>query len=66
MPIAIVNIGGVRGEDIFFADVDPNQTGGRGVRVEMSTDTLLPALVQELRQPGPWSVPRASADTAPF
>ncbi|KAK4242457.1 DHS-like NAD/FAD-binding domain-containing protein [Achaetomium macrosporum] len=66
MPIAIVNIGGVRGEDIFFADLDPNQNGDQGVRVEMSTDTLLPALVQELRQPGIRTVSRGSADAAPF
>jgi NAD-dependent SIR2 family protein deacetylase len=52
MPIAIVNIGGVRGEDVFFADLEPGQPGGQGVRVEMSTDSLLPALVQELRRPG--------------
>lgn len=52
MPIAIVNIGGVRGEDVFFADLDPDQPGSRGVRVELSTDKLLPALVQELQQPG--------------
>lgn len=51
MPIAIVNIGGVRGEDLFFAGLDPGQTGGQGVRVEMSTDSLLPALAQALRQP---------------
>jgi NAD-dependent SIR2 family protein deacetylase len=51
MPIAIVNIGGVRGEDVFFADLEPGQPGGQGVRVEMSTDSLLPALVQELRRP---------------
>jgi NAD-dependent SIR2 family protein deacetylase len=52
MPIAIVNIGGVRGEDVFFADLEPGQPGGQGVRVEMSTDSLLPALVEELRRPG--------------
>lgn len=51
MPIAIVNIGGVRAEDIFFRDLDPDQRGDQGVRVEMSTDSLLPALVAELRQP---------------
>ncbi|KAL2129424.1 hypothetical protein VTI74DRAFT_7818 [Chaetomium olivicolor] len=64
MPIAIVNIGGVRGEDVFFADLDPDQKGGRGVRVEMSTDSLLPALVEELRQPAFRS--RCLTDTAPF
>jgi hypothetical protein len=50
MPVAIVNIGGVRGEDVFFANSDASQRGSQGVRVEMSTDSLLPALVQELRQ----------------
>jgi NAD-dependent SIR2 family protein deacetylase len=61
MPIGIVNIGGVRGEDIFFADLDPDQTGGQGVRVEMSTDSLLPALAHELRQPA-FRRPAAAAD----
>ncbi|KAL1837483.1 hypothetical protein VTJ49DRAFT_3744 [Mycothermus thermophilus] len=50
MPIAIVNMGGVRGEEAFFADLDPNQTGAHGVRVDMSTDVVLPALVKELQQ----------------
>ncbi|KAI1202665.1 silencing information regulator [Nemania serpens] len=49
-PIAIVNLGGVRGEDALFADIDPNQTGDLGARVEMSTDELLPALVEQLRR----------------
>jgi NAD-dependent SIR2 family protein deacetylase len=61
MPIGIVNIGGVRGEDIFFANLDPGQTGGQGVRVEMSTDSLLPALAHELRQPA-FRRPAAAAD----
>ncbi|KAK3682706.1 SIR2 family histone deacetylase-like protein [Podospora appendiculata] len=50
MPIAIVNIGGVRGESAFFADLDPQQSGAQGVRVEMSTESLLPTLVDELRR----------------
>lgn len=50
IPIAIVNIGGVRGEETFFADLDPLEKGMRGARVEMSTDVLLPALVEQLRQ----------------
>ncbi|CAM1502928.1 Fc.00g077040.m01.CDS01 [Cosmosporella sp. VM-42] len=49
MPLAIVNIGGVRGEDKFFTELDPNQQGEQGVRVELSTDELLPALVSQLR-----------------
>ncbi|KAL2159585.1 hypothetical protein VTH06DRAFT_2154 [Thermothelomyces fergusii] len=50
MPIAIVNMGGVRAEEALFAGLDPDQTGAQGVRLDMSTDTLLPALVRELRQ----------------
>ncbi|KAJ9132197.1 SIR2 family histone deacetylase-like protein [Coniochaeta hoffmannii] len=50
MPIAIVNVGGVRGEDAFFAELDPRQTGAQGVRVELSTQELLPALVDVLQQ----------------
>jgi len=65
MPIAIVNIGGVRGEDVFFAKLDPDQTGGQGARLEMSTDNLLPALVEQLQQPLLRSV-EASPEGASF
>ncbi|KAK4639672.1 hypothetical protein QC761_710430 [Podospora bellae-mahoneyi] len=51
MPIAVINMGGVRGEEAFFTDLDPNQTGGQGVRTEISTESLLPALVQAMRKP---------------
>lgn len=50
IPIAAVNLGGVRGEDTLFADLDPLQDGAQGARVEMSTDLLLPELVKELRR----------------
>ncbi|KAI1096495.1 DHS-like NAD/FAD-binding domain-containing protein [Rostrohypoxylon terebratum] len=50
IPIAMINLGGVRGEDAFFADLDPSQEGGQGVRIELSLDELLPALVEQLRQ----------------
>ncbi|KAH6654583.1 DHS-like NAD/FAD-binding domain-containing protein [Truncatella angustata] len=50
LPIAIVNLGGVRGEETFFADLDPLQKGAQGARVELSTDELLPRLVEGLRQ----------------
>jgi NAD-dependent SIR2 family protein deacetylase len=52
MPIAIINMGGVRGEDHFFTDLDPHQKGEQGVRVDLSTDQLLPGLVSRLRQAG--------------
>ncbi|ROT35889.1 Sir2 family protein [Sodiomyces alkalinus F11] len=50
IPIAIVNMGGVRGEDQLYSTVDWTQAGEQRVRVEFSTDTLLPALVDQLRQ----------------
>ncbi|KAK0630653.1 SIR2 family histone deacetylase-like protein [Bombardia bombarda] len=56
MPIAIVNMGGVRGEDILAAELDPQQSGAQGVRVEMSTESLLPTLVEELRRSKPKGV----------
>ncbi|CAK7215701.1 hypothetical protein SCUCBS95973_002567 [Sporothrix curviconia] len=53
MPIAIVNMGGVRGEDVFFAELDGRQPGSEGVRIEMPTDTVLPPLVEELHRIAP-------------
>jgi NAD-dependent SIR2 family protein deacetylase len=50
MPIAIVNVGGVRGEEAFFTGLDQRQTGAQGVRVELSTQELLPTLVEALQQ----------------
>ncbi|GKT53712.1 sir2 family protein [Colletotrichum tofieldiae] len=50
MPIAIVNTGGVRGEDQISAALDPESTGALGVRTEVSTDVVLPALVERLQQ----------------
>ncbi|KZL69026.1 sir2 family protein [Colletotrichum incanum] len=50
MPIAIVNTGGVRGEDQISAVLDPDPTGALGVRTEVSTDVVLPALVERLQQ----------------
>lgn len=57
MPIAIINIGSVRGEESFFANADPRQAGERGVRAELSTQDLLPALVEALQQRSPKIVP---------
>ncbi|ETS80481.1 hypothetical protein PFICI_08010 [Pestalotiopsis fici W106-1] len=50
IPVGIVNLGGVRGEEALCADLDPLQNGTRGFRVEMSTDLLLPEVVKELKQ----------------
>ncbi|KAL8294275.1 hypothetical protein RB597_007994 [Gaeumannomyces tritici] len=59
MPLAIVNIGGVRGEDAFFIDIDAQHTGRDAVRVEISTEVILPAVVEALGRP-------SKADDAPF
>ncbi|KAH8815804.1 DHS-like NAD/FAD-binding domain-containing protein [Xylogone sp. PMI_703] len=48
MPIAIMNLGGVRGEEVFFQKLPPAQKGEFGVRVEMATDKVLPGLVAQL------------------
>ncbi|KAL1875902.1 hypothetical protein VTK73DRAFT_9757 [Phialemonium thermophilum] len=50
MPIALVNIGGVRGEELFFSGLDPDQNGAQGLRVEASTQELLPAVVEEIQR----------------
>lgn len=53
MPIAVVNMGGVRGEDVFFSELDDSKAGAGGVRVEMPTDAVLPPLVDELHRLAP-------------
>ncbi|KAK3191742.1 hypothetical protein K4F52_002166 [Lecanicillium sp. MT-2017a] len=50
MPISIVNMGGVRGEDVLLGGLNPNQAGEQGVRTELLTNELLPVLVRELRK----------------
>jgi NAD-dependent deacetylase sirtuin 4 len=51
MPIGILNIGGVRGEEAFFADVDEGDTRGRGaVRVSVSAEEVLPRVVEILNE----------------
>ncbi|KUI58785.1 NAD-dependent protein deacylase SIR4 [Cytospora mali] len=55
MPVAIVNMGGVRGEETFVADLHPSQGGARGVRLDMSTEQLLPELAKALQQDSPES-----------
>ncbi|RDW71368.1 hypothetical protein BP6252_07931 [Coleophoma cylindrospora] len=52
MPIGILNLGGVRGEELFFQNLPPAQTGEHGVRLEMPTDKILPGLVEQLRRIG--------------
>ena len=52
MPVGVLNLGGVRGEENFFADVKPNNDGVMGVRVNESADQLLPKVVESLQGMG--------------
>jgi NAD-dependent SIR2 family protein deacetylase len=52
MPIGVLNLGGVRGEEAFFKDLPMGQKGEAGVRVELGTDKVLPGLVEQLRRTG--------------
>lgn len=52
MPIGILNLGGVRGEDAFFEHLPMGQRGEAGVRVELSTDKVLPGIVDQLKRTG--------------
>nr|POE77736.1 nad-dependent protein deacylase sir4 [Quercus suber] len=67
MPISAVNMGGVRGEELFFAP-HLDDTGKDGVRCSLALEEVLPALVPLMRvaaslpmpqgapfQPAPWS-----------
>jgi len=52
MPIGILNLGGVRGEDAFFQNLPIGQAGESAVRIEMATDKVLPGLVEQLKRTG--------------
>lgn len=49
MPIGILNIGGVRGEDTFFTDIPEGDTGRRAVRCSESADLVLPKVAKALQ-----------------
>jgi len=49
MPIGVLNLGGVRGEENFYADVEPGNDGEVGVRCSESVDKVLPKVVDNLR-----------------
>ena len=48
MPIGILNLGGVRGEESFFSDVQSPNAGEKGVRCSESADKILPLLADTL------------------
>lgn len=49
LPIGILNLGGVRGEESFYADIETANEGELGVRCNESADQLLPKVVENLR-----------------
>ena len=49
MPIGILNLGGVRGEENFYAGLSPINDGEMGVRCEEKADEILPMVVDALR-----------------
>ena len=49
MPIGILNFGGVRGEESFYAGISSSNDGEIGVRCNESADKILPMVVDSLR-----------------
>ena len=49
MPIGILNLGGVRGEEAFYADIANESDGILGVRCSESADKILPMVVENLQ-----------------
>jgi len=50
LPVAVLNIGGVRGEDSFFGALDDACAGRGGVRLSHSAEVVLPAVVRLLKE----------------
>ncbi|KAI4279266.1 MAG: hypothetical protein LQ337_000402 [Flavoplaca oasis] len=48
MPIGVLNMGGVRGEDAFFTGLTVDNDGSAGVRCSESADKVLPEVVRNL------------------
>ncbi|MCJ1437365.1 hypothetical protein MMC27_006752 [Xylographa pallens] len=68
MPIGILNLGGVRGEESFFAELKGENNGQHGVRCNERADTLLPQLVDTMRgiRAGPHARDAIKEATASF
>jgi NAD-dependent SIR2 family protein deacetylase len=60
IPIAAVNMGGIRGEETFFRDITSTD-GSEGVRCSLPLERVLPALVERMKgrdsifTPAPWA-----------
>jgi NAD-dependent deacetylase sirtuin 4 len=50
IPIGILNMGGVRGEEAFFGDVTDDNTGRQAVRLSENVEKVLPQVVKILER----------------
>jgi NAD-dependent SIR2 family protein deacetylase len=50
MPIGVVNIGGVRGEETFFGHVGEESEGREGLRVSVDVGEVLPRVLEALEE----------------
>lgn len=50
IPIGVLNLGGVRGEERFFAGLTADNDGSYGVRCNESADKILPKVVDTLQR----------------
>lgn len=50
MPIGILNLGGVRGEEAFFQDLDDGNGDGEAVRISEYADKVLPEVVKIIEE----------------
>ncbi|KAJ4340145.1 hypothetical protein N0V87_002766 [Didymella glomerata] len=50
LPIGILNMGGARGEEAFFSDVEDSNTGRQAVRVSENVEKVLPQVVKILEK----------------
>lgn len=57
-PIAILNLGGVRGEETFFQHLRANGGGREGVRCNESASKVLPMVVETLQRTGIYQIER--------
>lgn len=66
MPIGIVNLGGVRGEEVFFQDMPEWNTGVHAFRCSEYADRILPEAVKVLEEMGEggFTPPRSESSSA--
>ena len=65
-PIAVLNLGGVRGEDTFFVDVSSYDTGALGMRCNESAGKILPMVIEDLRRTGVYNIGTSKSSVETF